>query len=78
VALATTHESPASAVVVTFETSISGSGVGRARSEQKSRARFVDRIVFYSVVDPAGRRPGSGALVVYMNTGLGLAAKDGV
>jgi hypothetical protein len=60
------------------EKSIWSSSIGRPRSKQKSRAWFVDGIVFYSVVDPAGRRPGSGALIIYMNTGLGLAAKDGV
>jgi hypothetical protein len=42
------------------EKSIRTSGVGRARSQQKSRARIVDGIVFYDVVDPAGRRPGRG------------------
>jgi hypothetical protein len=43
------------------EKSIRSSGVGRARSQQKSRARFVDSIVFCNVVDAAGRRPRSRA-----------------
>jgi len=60
------------------EKSIRTNGVGRARSEQKPRARFVNHIIFCDVVDAAGRRPWSRALIVYMNTGLGLATIDGV
>src|ERR1700688_570116 len=60
------------------EKSIRTNGVRRARSEQKPRARFVNRIIFCDVVDAAGRRPWSRALIVYMNTGLGLATIDGV
>lgn len=53
-------------------------GVGSARTEQNSGARFVDRIVFYRVVGSTGRCTRSGALVVHMNAGLGVAAEDAV
>ena len=53
-------------------------GVGSARAEQNSGTRFVDGIIFYRVIGSTGRRARARALVIHVNTRLGVATEDAV